>query len=68
MHIVVCIKQVPDTEQLSKIRSDPKKNTIIRDKINSIVNPFDENTALLPQGITEAMVSKNGKSRSYKKI
>ena len=48
MHIVVCIKQVPGTEQLSKVRYDPKKNTIIRDKINSIVNPFDENTALLP--------------------
>ncbi|MDR1605456.1 MAG: electron transfer flavoprotein subunit beta/FixA family protein [Gracilibacteraceae bacterium] len=39
MHIVVCIKQVPDT---TEVRIDPVKNTLIRDGVPSIVNPFDE--------------------------
>jgi len=43
LHIVVCIKQVPDTEELPKVRVDPKDNTIVREEIKSIINPFDEN-------------------------
>ena len=43
MHIVVCIKQVPDTEELSKVRINAKDNTIVRGEIRSIINPFDEN-------------------------
>jgi electron transfer flavoprotein beta subunit len=39
MQIVVCIKQVPDT---TEVRIDPVKNTLIRDGVPSIVNPFDE--------------------------
>lgn len=38
MNILVCIKQVPDT---TEIRIDPVKNTLIRDGVPSIVNPFD---------------------------
>lgn len=38
MHIVVCIKQVPDT---TEVRIDPKTNTLIREGVPSIINPFD---------------------------
>ena len=38
MNILVCIKQVPDT---TEIKIDPVKNTLIRDGVPSIVNPFD---------------------------
>lgn len=38
MHIVVCIKQVPDTND---VRIDPKTNTLIREGVASIINPFD---------------------------
>ncbi|MBC7190597.1 electron transfer flavoprotein subunit beta/FixA family protein [Candidatus Aerophobetes bacterium] len=43
MHIVVCIKQVPDTEELAKVKINPATNTIVREGIKSIINPFDEN-------------------------
>src|ERR671932_824464 len=38
MHIVVTIKQVPDT---SEVRIGPKTNTMIRGGVPSIVNPDD---------------------------
>jgi len=38
--IVVCIKQVPDT---SEVRINPETNTLIREGVPSIVNPFDMN-------------------------
>lgn len=38
MRILVCIKQVPDT---TEIKIDPVKNTLIREGVPSIVNPFD---------------------------
>ena len=38
MNILVCVKQVPDT---TTIKIDPVKNTLIRDGVPSIVNPFD---------------------------
>lgn len=38
MNIVICIKQVPDT---SNVRIDPKTNTLIREGVVSIINPFD---------------------------
>ena len=38
MNILVCIKQVPDT---TEIKIDPVKNTLIRDGVPSIINPFD---------------------------
>jgi len=37
---VVCIKQVPSTE--AKVRMDPVKGTLIREGVESVVNPFDE--------------------------
>lgn len=38
LHIVVCIKQVPDSRE---IRIDPKDNTLIRQGVPSIVNFYD---------------------------
>ncbi|GFP36027.1 electron transfer flavoprotein beta subunit, partial [Candidatus Hakubella thermalkaliphila] len=38
MHAVVCIKQVPDT---TDVKIDRKTNTLIREGVPSIVNPFD---------------------------
>ncbi len=39
MKIIVCIKQVPDT---TNVRIDPETNTLIREGVESIINPFDE--------------------------
>lgn len=38
MHIVVCIKQVPDSAQ---IRVHPVHNTIMRQGVPTIINPYD---------------------------
>lgn len=38
MNIVVCLKQVPGT---TKVKIDPQTNTLIREGIENIVNPFD---------------------------
>ena len=38
MNIVVCIKQVPDT---TDVRINPETNTLIREGVASIINPFD---------------------------
>ncbi len=38
MNIVVCIKQVPDT---TKVKINPETNTLIREGVESIINPFD---------------------------
>jgi electron transfer flavoprotein beta subunit len=38
MHIIVCIKQVPET---TDVRINPETNTLIRDGVKSIINPFD---------------------------
>ena len=38
MNIIVCIKQVPNT---ADVRIDPATNTLIREGVESIVNPFD---------------------------
>lgn len=40
MKIVVCIKQVPDTNE---VKIDPVTGTLIRDGIPSIINPDDKN-------------------------
>ena len=39
MHIVVCVKQVPDT---TNVRINPETNTLMREGVESIINPFDE--------------------------
>ena len=38
LNIAVCIKQVPDT---TNIRIHPETNTLIREGVDSIINPFD---------------------------
>lgn len=38
MKIIVCIKQVPGTNE---VKMDPATNTIIRENVASIINPFD---------------------------
>ena len=37
---MVCIKQVPDTSEVS---IDPETNTLVREGVPSIINPYDEN-------------------------
>lgn len=38
MNIIVCVKQVPD---VTEVRIDPKTNTLIREGVPSIMNPYD---------------------------
>jgi electron transfer flavoprotein beta subunit len=38
MRIVVCIKQVPDS---SEVKINPETNTLMRDGVPSIINPYD---------------------------
>jgi electron transfer flavoprotein beta subunit len=38
MDIIVCIKQVPET---TEVRINPQTNTLIREGVKSIINPFD---------------------------
>jgi electron transfer flavoprotein beta subunit len=38
MNILVCVKQVPDT---TDVRINPETNTLIREGVESVLNPFD---------------------------
>ncbi|MBN1696957.1 MAG: electron transfer flavoprotein subunit beta/FixA family protein [Spirochaetales bacterium] len=38
MKVIVCIKQVPDT---TNVKINPETNTLIREGVESIINPFD---------------------------
>lgn len=38
MNILVCVKQVPDAKD---VRLDPKTNTLAREGVDSIMNPYD---------------------------
>ena len=38
MNIIVCVKQVPDTLEVGV---DKKNNTLIREGVDSVINPFD---------------------------
>ena len=40
MNIIVCIKQVPDTEAQIKIAPDGK--SIVKEDIKWVMNPYDE--------------------------
>ncbi|MBN2058180.1 MAG: electron transfer flavoprotein subunit beta/FixA family protein [Candidatus Saganbacteria bacterium] len=40
MNFIVCIKQVPET---TEVKINPETNTLIREGVPSVVNPFDEN-------------------------
>jgi len=46
MNIVVCLKQVPGT---TSVKIDPQTNTLVREGVESIVNPFD--TYALEEGV-----------------
>jgi electron transfer flavoprotein beta subunit len=46
MNIVVCLKQVPGT---TEVKIDPETNTLIRQGIENIINPFD--TYALEEGV-----------------
>ena len=46
MNIVVCIKQVPDT---TDVKINPETNTLIREGVESIINPFD--TYAIEEGV-----------------
>jgi electron transfer flavoprotein beta subunit len=38
MHAIICIKQVPDTNE---VKMDAERGTLIREGVPSIINPFD---------------------------
>lgn len=38
MNVIVCIKQVPET---TEVKINPETNTLVRDGVKSIINPFD---------------------------
>jgi electron transfer flavoprotein beta subunit len=38
MNIIVCIKQVPET---TEVRINPQTNTLMREGVKSVINPFD---------------------------
>ncbi len=38
MNVIVCIKQVPET---TEVKINPETNTLIREGVTSIINPFD---------------------------
>ncbi len=52
MEILVCIKQVPDTQ---KVRIDPVRGTLIRKGVPSITNPLDESALELAFEIRDRM-------------
>ncbi len=39
MNIIVCVKQVPDAKD---VRLDPETNTLAREGVESIMNPYDQ--------------------------
>ncbi|MFH1826052.1 MAG: electron transfer flavoprotein subunit beta/FixA family protein [bacterium] len=51
MDIIVCIKQVPDT---TEVKINPETNTLVREGVPSIVNPFDENAVEAALKLKEA--------------
>ncbi len=46
MNVVVCLKQVPGT---TEVKIDPQTNTLVRQGIETIINPFD--TYALEEGV-----------------
>ena len=54
MRIIVCVKQVPDT---TEVRIDPKTGTMIRDGVESILNPDDKNA------LEQALVIKDERTK-----
>lgn len=46
MNIIICIKQVPNT---TDVKIDPETNTLIREGVESVINPFD--TYAIEEGV-----------------
>ena len=46
MNIIICIKQVPNT---TEVKINPETNTLIREGVESIINPFD--TYAIEEGV-----------------
>lgn len=55
MNIIVCIKQVPET---TEVKINPETNTLIREGVPAIVNPFDENAVEAALKIKEKLGGK----------
>lgn len=55
MNIVVCIKQVPDS---AEVKINPETNTLIREGVPSIVNPYDMHAIEAGLRIREIMTGK----------
>ncbi|HTR44920.1 MAG TPA: electron transfer flavoprotein subunit beta/FixA family protein [Thermodesulfovibrionales bacterium] len=55
MNIVICIKQVPDT---AEVRINPETNTLIREGVPSIINPYDTHAIEAGLQIREAACGK----------
>jgi electron transfer flavoprotein beta subunit len=55
MNMLVCMKQVPDTQ---KVKIDPERGTLIRKGVPSITNPFDESALELALEIKEEFCGK----------
>ena len=56
MNIVVCIKQVPDT---AEVKINPETNTLIRDGVENIMNPFDR------QALETALIQRSEGHRRF---
>ena len=57
MKIIVCLKQVPDTEQ---VKINPETNTLMREGVDNVMNPYDEEaleTALILKDTCGATVT-----------
>ncbi len=52
MKIIVCVKQVPDTNE---VKIDPVKGTLIREGVPSILNPDDAHALEAALSIKEAL-------------
>jgi electron transfer flavoprotein beta subunit len=52
MNIIVCVKQVPDAKD---VRLDPKTNTLAREGVQSIMNPYDQHALEEAVRIKEAL-------------
>jgi len=57
MNIVVCIKQVPDSD---KVTIDRETNRLNRAGVPSIINPFDENALERVRESLQQCVAKDG--------
>ena len=52
MKIIVCIKQVPDAKD---VRLDPETNTLAREGVESIMNPYDQHALEAGVSLKEAV-------------